>query len=139
MKSPSQSIKWTFSLHPKLSSSLFSSITAIPASHPPFSGNHWFAFCYYRLVSFYLEFYINALTQYVLICFFFFWSGVWSHLLRINILRFICFVVCMNGLSFLLVTGISLYRYACLFIHSPNDEPLDCLSFLAIKNKVAFF
>ena len=79
-------------------------------------GCHWCDFRYHRLLPI-LESPINGIIHHVLFC-------VCMKFFLLHVSNF-----------FLLLSGLPLYEYTILFIHSSNDGQLDCFQFSAIMNK----
>lgn len=97
--------------------SLFSSVPGVAVILlAPSLGNHSFAFCYCSFNVLFLEFCINGIKQYVP-----FFFNAWPLTLH-NYFEIHLFC-CMNSLSFLLLSSISLYRNAtvCLSTHLVMD------------------
>ena len=72
----------------------------------PSPGNHWSAFCQYRLVCIFYNFSINGIIQYVLLF-------VWLFSFNIVIFGFI-HVMCINSLFFSLLNSIPFYGYVTI-------------------------
>ena len=99
-----------------------------PLHHPVIPKQTLIGFLSLWFSLHFLEFYINGITQYVLLF-------VWLFSVSIIILRFI-HVEQINNLFFF-IDEQYLQIYINLFIHSPVDGYLGCFQFRAITNKAA--